>query len=120
MTSPRKALIRYDLLTAGALGCAALLLVMLFAGCGPAKSKLAARCQAINFYGTESTGYWSMFGADVPASFAAQEMPRRTQDINQTACRRMRSCRLAALGSQSLRAQNRASACCAGRTNIAF
>ena len=47
MTSPRKALIRYDLLTAGALGCAALLLVMLFAGCNPAKAKSAG--SAMNF-----------------------------------------------------------------------
>jgi hypothetical protein len=53
---------------------AALLLVLLFAGCSPATAKLQPR-QIINFYGMESTRYWSLFSADVPASFAAQEMP---------------------------------------------
>ena len=183
MTGPRKALIRYGLLTAGALVCAALaalgafqvspllagqvksvclvavavamaiqgaallprswpsrlivkphalaagslilfagaalLLVMLFAGCTPATAKLSSP-QLINFYGTESTGYWSMFGADAPGSFAAQEMPQRTQESNQTACRRMRSCRLAVLGSQSLRAQQPRGACAPGETKQAL
>src|ERR1039458_8395763 len=53
---------------------AALLLTLLATSTSPAKAKEHTR-QVINFYGTESTGYWSMFGADVPGSFAAQEMP---------------------------------------------
>jgi hypothetical protein len=93
---------------------AALLLALLATGCSPAKAKEHTR-QVINFYGTESTGYWSMFGADAPGSFAAQEMPWRTQKSNQTACRRMRSCRLAALGSQSLRCSKPRQRVCAGR-----
>lgn len=168
MTAPRKALIRYGLLTAGALVCAAvatlgalrvspllagqvksvclvavavamaiqgavlfprswpgrmivkphvlaagslilfagaaLLLAMLFAGCSPATAKVGCP-QVINFYGGESTEAWTVFGADGPFFIAAQEPPWGTQKSNQTACWRTRSCQLAALGSQSLRAQ---------------
>jgi hypothetical protein len=53
---------------------AALLLMLVFAGCRPPAAKPHAGL-TINFYGTESIGYWNMFGADVPGSFAAQEMP---------------------------------------------
>ena len=94
---------------------AALLLALLATGCNPATAKPQAR-HTINFYGTESTGYWSIFGAEAPGSFAAQEVPRETQKSNQTACRRMRSCRLAALGSQSLRAQQPRQRCAPGGT----
>jgi hypothetical protein len=59
---------------------AALLLVLVFGGCNLTAAKPHAG-HTINFYGTESTGYWSMFGADVPGSFAAQEMPWKTQRI---------------------------------------
>ena len=83
---------------------AVLVLVVMLAGCSPATAKQRGP-QIINFYGGESTGAWTLFGADGPFPFAAQDPPERTQDINQTACRRMRSCWLAALGSQSLRAQ---------------
>ena len=95
---------------------AALFLILMLASCRPATTKPLAH-QIFNFYGTESTGYWNMFGADVPGSFAAQEMPWRMQKSNQTACRRMRSCRLAALGSQSLHCSPRAGECSPGGTN---
>jgi hypothetical protein len=95
---------------------AVLFLVLMLAGCSPATAKVR-RAQAINFYGGESTEAWTVFGADGPFFIAAQEPPERTQKSNQTACRRMRSCRLAALGSQSLRCSSRASACAPGGTN---
>jgi hypothetical protein len=143
MTAPRKALIRYGLLTAGALICAvlaalgalrvspllvgqvksvclvavavamaiqgadffprswpsrlivkphalaagslilfvgaALLLVMLFAGCSSARAERGA--YQINFYGSESTATWTLFGADGPGRLAAQDLPRKTQRI---------------------------------------
>lgn len=88
---------------------AALLLALLVTGCNPATAKPEAR-HTINFYGMESTGYWNMFGADVPGSFAAQEMPWRTQDINQTACRRSDPAGLRSWDRNRCVAQNRASA----------
>ena len=98
---------------------AALLLALLATGCSPATAKPQTR-HTINFYGTESTGYWSIFGAEVPGSFAAQEVPWGTQKSNQTACWRMRSCQLAALGSQSLRAQQPRQRCAPGGTKQAL
>lgn len=55
---------------------AALLLVLLLAGCTPASPH--AR-QITNFYGGESTAFWSLFGADAPFGDAAQDPPERTQ-----------------------------------------
>ena len=94
---------------------AALLLVLMFAGCSPATVKQRGP-HIINFYGGESTAAWTLFGADGPFCFAAQEPPERTQKSNQTACRRTRSRRLAELGSQSLRAQEPRQRCAPGGT----
>jgi hypothetical protein len=73
MTSPRKALIRYDLLTAGALGCAALLLVMLFAGCNRAKAKSAD--SAMNFIVAKWTVPMGLLRACAHRSLEAQLLP---------------------------------------------
>ena len=93
---------------------AALLLVLMLAGCSPATVKQRGP-HIINFYGGESTAAWTLFGADGPFCFAAQEPPERTQKSNQTACRRTRSRRLAELGSQSLRCSKPRQRVCAGR-----
>jgi hypothetical protein len=97
---------------------AALLLVLALAGCSPDMAKRGDG--QINFYGSESTATWTLFGADGPCRLAAQEPPERTQKSNQTACRRTRSCRLAALGSQSLRAQQPRQRCAPGGTKQAL
>jgi hypothetical protein len=113
---PSRIIVKPHALAAGSLilfAGAALLLVLALAGCNPTATTLVVG--QINFYGGESTEAWTVFGADGPFFIAAQDPPERTQKSNQTACRRTRSCRLAALGSQSLRAQQPCQRVCAGR-----
>jgi hypothetical protein len=58
---------------------AALLLVLALAGCSPDMAKRGDG--QINFYGSESTATWTLFGADGPCRLAAQELPRKTQRL---------------------------------------
>jgi hypothetical protein len=93
---------------------ATLLLVLALAGCSPPATGGGAG--QINFYGSESTATWTLFGADGPCRLAAQDLPRKTQKTKQT------DCPLAALlGFRSLEcspaAHNRAGECFAGRNN---
>ena len=108
---PSRLIVKPHALAAGSLilfAGAALLLVMLFAGCTPATAKLSSP-QLINFYGGESTEAWTLFGADGPFFLAAQEPPEKTQKTKQTDCPQPRSW-ASGLWSAVLRLNNRVGA----------